>query len=85
MAQAPDKKRRRVNLSISTDVMEQAKALSLNASKAAEAGIESAIRKAKEEAWRDENKDAIAKHNARVERDGMLLTPEWTKELDGTV
>lgn len=70
-------KRRSVNLTISEDVMEAARALELNTSRAAEAGIIEAIRQARAEAWRRENEAAIEAHNARVEKDGVLLTPDW--------
>jgi antitoxin CcdA len=70
-------RRRSVNLTISEDVMEAAKALELNASRAAEAGIIEAVRQARAQAWRRENEAAIEAHNARVEKDGVLLTPDW--------
>lgn len=70
-------KRRSVNLTISEEVMEAARALELNTSRAAEAGIIEAIRQARAEAWRRENEAAIEAHNARVEKDGVLLTPDW--------
>jgi antitoxin CcdA len=70
-------KRRSVNLTIREDVMDAARALDLNASRAAEAGIIEAIRQARAEAWRRENEAAIEAHNARVEKDGVLLTPDW--------
>jgi antitoxin CcdA len=73
-------KRRSVNLTIREDVMEAAKALELNASRAAEAGIIEAIRQARAEAWRRENEAAIEAHNVRVEKDGVLLTPDWAGE-----
>ena len=53
-------KRRPINLTIREDILREAKALKLNASKAAEAGIEAAIRQAREENWRAENREAIA-------------------------
>jgi antitoxin CcdA len=70
-------KRRSVNLTIREDVIEAARALELNTSRAAEAGIIEAIRQARAEAWRRENEAAIEAHNARVEKDGVLLTPDW--------
>ena len=73
-------KRRSVNLTIREDVMDAAKALELNASRAAEAGIIEAIRQTRAQAWRRENKAAIEAHNARVEKDGVLLTPDWAEQ-----
>ncbi len=76
--QPPGVKRRSVNLTIRQDVMEAAKALDLNASRAAEAGIVEAIRQANAKAWREQNQAGIEAHNARVESEGVLLAPDWT-------
>ena len=73
-------RRRGVNLTIRADIMETAKSLGLNASKAAEAGIVEAIRIARESAWREANKAAIAAHNERLDRDGPPLKPRWAHE-----
>jgi len=70
-------RRRNVNMTIREDIMEMAKALRLNASKAAEAGIIQAIREKQEEEWRSQNRAAIARHNQRIEQAGPLLTPHW--------
>ncbi|WP_421791324.1 type II toxin-antitoxin system CcdA family antitoxin [Hyphobacterium sp.] len=72
--------RRRVNLTIDSDVMAEARALSLNTSQAAEAGIRDAIRQAREQQWRDENRQAIKAHNSRVEEEGVLLPPDWAED-----
>ncbi len=74
------KKRRSVNLTIPENIIKSAKALNLNVSEAAEAGIRRAIAEAQAERWLAENNTAIAAHNARVEKDGMLLTPEWAED-----
>ena len=73
-------RRRSVNLTIPEDVMEKAKALKLNASEAAEAGIRRAIADKQAEQWLSENRSAIEAHNARIEKDGVLLTPDWADE-----
>lgn len=73
-------RRRSVNLTIREDILADAKSLSLNASQAAEAGIVEAIRQARTHAWRAENRAGIDAHNARVEKDGVLLTPDWASE-----
>ena len=75
--QLPKGKRRSVNLTIRQDVMEAAKALDLNVSRAAEAGIVEAIRQARGKAWRKDNHQAIEAHNARVASEGVLLSPDW--------
>lgn len=73
-------KRRPVNLTIRQDVLAEAKGLNLNASKAAEAGIIEAVKKAREESWLKENKDSIKAHNERLEKEGLLLNPYWLSD-----
>ncbi len=70
-------KRRSVNVTIREDLVTQARALSVNMSKAAEAGLVEAIRSARETAWREENRQAIAEYNAWIERDGVPFPPDW--------
>lgn len=72
-------KRKSVNLTIREDVIAQAKALGLNASQSAEAGLVAAIAQAKAEAWRRDNATRIDAHNARVESEGVLLSPRWAE------
>lgn len=74
-------RRKRVNLTVREDVMKEAKELGLNASKAAEAGIESAVREEKGRRWLEENREAIKAHNRRIEREGVLLPPAWLDEI----
>ena len=73
-------KRRPVNLTVREDVLDEAKSLQLNASKAAEAGIINAIKNAREQEWLEESKIALKAHNARIEKSGTLLTPDWISE-----
>ena len=77
----PEKtKRRAANLTIRADLLQQAKSLGLNTSRAAEAGIAAAVKTARERQWLEENKDAIAAYNERIEKQGLLLTPYWAEE-----
>lgn len=69
-----ENKRRVVRLAIRSDLLREAKALNLDVSRAAEAGIEPAIKKAKEDAWLAQNKDAIDAHNARIDAQGTPKT-----------
>ena len=71
-------KRRSINLTIREDILQEAKELNLNASRAAEHGIVQAIRDARTQAWLEENRRALSAHNKRVEENGTLLTPSWT-------
>ncbi|WP_323761884.1 type II toxin-antitoxin system CcdA family antitoxin [Maricaulis sp.] len=70
-------RRKRTNLTVREDVMAEAKALGLNTSRAAEAGIEAAIREEKGRRWLEENREGIKAHNERIAREGMLLPPQW--------
>jgi len=71
-------RRKPVTLTIREDIMREAKTLALNASKAAEAGIFEAVRKARAEAWLAENAEAIEAHNRRVAERGIAIPPIWT-------
>lgn len=73
-------RRKRLNITVREDIIEDARAMDLNLSEAAEAGLVAALRKAREEAWLRENADAIRAHNERIERDGLLLKPYWAEE-----
>jgi post-segregation antitoxin (ccd killing protein) len=46
----------------------------------AEAGLRLAIARQQAAQWREENRTAIAQHNARIAAQGVLLTPEWARE-----
>lgn len=73
-------RRRPVSLTVRADLLSEAKGLKLNASRAAEEGIELAVKKAKEAAWLDENRDAITAHNERIAKHGTLLKPIWLRD-----
>jgi len=73
----PKVKRKPLNISVREDLIEAAKGFNLNTSKAAEAGIAEAVRRAQEAAWIEQNRTAIEAHNARVEKQGPLLKPAW--------
>lgn len=73
----PSTRRRAVSLTLRPELMAQARALKLNVSRAAEHGIEAAVKDALGKAWLAENADAILAHNERVARSGTLITPPW--------
>ena len=76
-------RRKRTNLTVREDVLAEARALGLNTSRAAEAGIEAAIRDEKGRRWVEENREAIEAHNRRIAREGTLLpTPWWARPKD---
>lgn len=73
-------KRRPVNLTVNEDILKEAKELKLNTSQAAEDGIATAVKKAKETAWLEENRTGIEAHNKRVREHGLYIKPYWMSE-----
>lgn len=69
-----------ISVTIRTDLINEARGLHSDISRAAEAGIEAAVKKAKEDAWLTENKAAIEAHNERIARSGALIKPKWLSE-----
>lgn len=65
--------RRAANLSIDASLLETAKGLSINLSRAAEDGIALAIKREKERQWLEENREALESSNAYVEKHGLPL------------
>ncbi|MBO9714091.1 type II toxin-antitoxin system CcdA family antitoxin [Sphingomonas sp.] len=66
-------KRKPVNLSLDTGVVEAARAAGLNLSQVCEAALREASRKERERAWQEENREAIEANNAWVEKHGLPL------------
>lgn len=73
MSDAAPTPRRRANLSMDADLLEEAKALEVNISRAAEEGLAAAVKKARNEQWKRENADAIRSSNEWVEKNGLPL------------
>ncbi|MGF1561096.1 MAG: type II toxin-antitoxin system CcdA family antitoxin [Geminicoccaceae bacterium] len=65
--------RRAANLSIDSALLREARALNVNISRAAEAGIARAVADARARAWIEENRGALASSNRHVERHGLPL------------
>lgn len=65
--------RRPANLSIDGELLDAAKELGVNVSRAAEAGIEDAVRKARGEKWLEENREALEEYNEYVRKHGLPL------------
>ncbi len=72
-AQAPKSARKPTNLSLDVALLKEAKALGINISRSAEAGIAEAVKRSKEEKWLQENASALASSNAYVEANGLPL------------
>ena len=76
----PSSKKRPINLTIREDIVQEAKALNLNTSQAAEAGIQEAIREARSKEWLRSNQSAVGAHNHRVDQSGVLFKAPWFRD-----
>ncbi|MGP3698541.1 type II toxin-antitoxin system CcdA family antitoxin [Rhodobacter sp. NSM] len=65
--------RKPTNVSLSSSLIEEAKAYDVNLSRAAEEGVRAAVRTAKADAWRRENAEALKSSNSWVEQNGLPL------------
>ena len=71
----PEKSNRKpTNLTLSKELLVEAKALNINVSRAAEEGIARAVAEAQAERWRSENKRAFESSNEYVQRNGLPLS-----------
>lgn len=65
--------KRAINVSISVRLLAEARALDVNISRAAEAGLAQAIASRRAELWIAENRAALDSSNAYVEQNGLPL------------
>jgi antitoxin CcdA len=65
--------RKSTNVTLSLVLVEEAKALGVNLSQAAEAGVAEAVARKRAESWLAENRDALESSNAFVEQHGLPL------------
>jgi antitoxin CcdA len=65
--------RRATNVSLSGDLIEEARKLDINISQACEKGLAAEVRKALEDQWITENWEAIQSSNAYVDQYGLPL------------
>ncbi|MCG7575731.1 MULTISPECIES: type II toxin-antitoxin system CcdA family antitoxin [unclassified Halomonas] len=65
--------RKPTNLSLDSALLKEAKALGINVSRSAEAGIAEAVKRHKQEKWLTGNAKALASSNAYVEANGLPL------------
>ncbi len=65
--------RRPTNVSLPADLIEEARDLKVNISKACEAGLSMEVAKTRAERWREENRSAIQYWNRWVEENGLPL------------
>jgi len=65
--------RKPTNLSIDSELLEEAKAMDVNLSRAAESGLKVAVAAAKAELWAANNASSLASSNEFVEKHGLPL------------
>ena len=65
--------RRSTSITLSGDLLNEARELGVNVSRAAEAGLTDAIRAARAQAWQQENAAAIDAYNAYIDTHGVPL------------
>ena len=65
--------RRATNVSLATDLIDDAKRLDINISQACEQGLAAEVKKAREDKWIEENWEAIQFWNDYVEKNGLPL------------
>lgn len=65
--------RRPLNVSLPTGLIEEARKLDINLSRACEQGIGTAIKAERERRWKQQNAQAIADYNRWVEDNGLPL------------
>lgn len=67
------RRRRATNVSISSELLVEAKGLGINISRAAERGLANAIAEQRAVVWLEENRAALESSNAFVEAHGLPL------------
>jgi len=70
---SPKVTRKPTNVSLPTDLLERARELNVNLSRASERGLREEVEAAEASAWAEKNAGFIAEMNARIERDGLPL------------
>jgi antitoxin CcdA len=65
--------RRPTNISLPADLIEEARQLNINVSKACEQGLKQQVAKTRAEAWLEANREAIEGWNAWVAEHGLPL------------
>jgi antitoxin CcdA len=65
--------RKPTNVSLPIDLLERARELDVNVSRASERGLREEVQAAEARVWAEKNADFIVEMNARIERDGLPL------------
>jgi antitoxin CcdA len=70
----PTPTRRSTSMTLDSTLLDEARALGINISRAAEAGIAAELKTARTEAWRRENAEAIRNYNDYISQNGLPLS-----------
>lgn len=65
-------RKRPTNVSISADLLRQARALRVNLSQALEQRLREIVREAKKKRWLEKNREALDDYNRRIEKRGAF-------------
>ena len=68
----PKARKKPTNLSINSDLLQQAKALKINLSQTLEERLYQIILDKKKQDWKEKNREAIEAYNRRTEKDGVF-------------
>lgn len=69
----PNEQRKATNVSLQASMVDEAKRLGINVSRACEAGLAAEIAKANAQQWKLDNASALASSNEWAERNGLPL------------
>ena len=61
------------NLSLNSKVLEMAREMGMNVSQTVDTLLAAEVRRCYWQKWNEENKEAVAEYNTRIERDGLPL------------
>jgi antitoxin CcdA len=73
MLRFDDAPKRPTNLSLNSKVLDLARDLGMNLSQTVDALLAEEVRRRYWQRWNEENRDAVAAYNARVEKEGLPL------------
>ena len=73
MRRLEDAPKRPTNLSLNAKVLDMARELGMNLSATVDALLAEEVKRRYWERWNEQNKEAIAHYNARIEREGLPL------------
>ncbi len=68
-----DSPKRATNVSLAIDLVADAKRFGINVSEACQSGLAAEVKKAREAAWKEENREAIESYNTYVREHGLPL------------